>query len=121
VRHTPAVDSLAGRNPGADNPAGRNREVGIRAGRNPAVGSLAGRNPGADTPAVDTRVANSRELAAAVDTPTAGMVVDQAIPAAVQVVRQVVSSPVNAPDVVGHQPILSIGGVFLNVPPLSVE
>jgi hypothetical protein len=47
-------------------------------------------------------------------------VVDQAIRAAVQVGRQVVPSPVNAPDVVAHQSILSSGGVFLNVPPISV-
>jgi hypothetical protein len=48
------------------------------------------------------------------------MVVDQAIRAAVQVGRQVVPSPVNAPDVVAHEPILSTGRVFLNVPPISV-
>jgi hypothetical protein len=65
-------------------------------------------------------VADSRELARTVDTPAAGMVVDQAIQAAVQVGRQVVRSPVNAPDVVAHEPILSTDGVFLNVPPISV-
>ena len=48
------------------------------------------------------------------------MMVGQAIPAVVQVVRQAVSSPVNAPDVVAHEPILSTAGVFLNVQPISV-
>ena len=43
------------------------------------------------------------------------MAVDQAIPAAVPVVREVESSPANAPDVVAHQPILSTDGAFLNV------
>jgi hypothetical protein len=44
------------------------------------------------------------------------MAVDQAIPAEVQVIRQAELSPANAPDVVAHQPILSIDGAFLNVP-----
>ncbi len=44
------------------------------------------------------------------------MAVDQAIPAAVPVVREVVSSPANVPDVVAHQPILSTAEAFLNVP-----
>jgi hypothetical protein len=74
----------------------------------------------ADTPVADIRVADSRRLAQTVDTPAAGMVVDQAIRAAVRVVRQGVPSPVNAPDVVAHEPILSSGGAFLNVPPISV-
>lgn len=46
------------------------------------------------------------------------MGVDQAIPAGVQVVRQVDLSPANAPDVVAHEPILSTGGAFLNVLPI---
>ncbi|SBS74673.1 hypothetical protein MHPYR_20156 [uncultured Mycobacterium sp.] len=94
--------------------------AGIPAGRNSAVDSRAGRirqdrNPGADNPAVDTR-----EPAQTADTPAAGMVVDQANQAAVRVGRQAVRSPVNAPDVVAHEPILSTDGVFLNVPPISV-
>ncbi len=76
----------------ADTPAGRIRVVGIPAARNPAVGTQTGHNR------------------------AAGMVVDQAIPAAVLAVRQAESSPANAPDVVAHQPILSTVGVFLNVP-----
>jgi hypothetical protein len=93
---SPAVGIRAGRNRAGDSPAGRTPEVGIRAGRIRA----------ADNPAADS--------------PAAGMVVDQAIRAAVQVGPQVVPSPVNAPDVVAHEPILSTGGAFLNVPPVSV-
>ncbi len=77
----------------------------------PEVDIRAGRSPAGDTPVADTRAA---------DNPAGGTVVDQAIRVAVQAVRQVVPSPVNAPDVVAHEPILSTGGVFLNVPPISV-
>ena len=104
------MDIPAARNPGVGIPAARNRAVGIRAGRSPVV----------DTRAVGTRVADSRQSAQPVDTPAAGMVVDQAIRAAAPAGRQVESSPDNAPDVVAHEPILSTGGVFLNVPPISV-
>ena len=48
------------------------------------------------------------------------MVVDLAIRVAAQAGQEVESSPDNAPDVVAHEPILSIGEVFLNVPPTSV-
>lgn len=100
---------------------GRNRAADSRAGHSPGAGIRAGRSPGAGrTPAGDTPVADSREPARAVDTPAGGMRVGQAIPVAVQVVRQAVSSPVNAPDVVAHEPILSTAGVFLNVQPISV-
>lgn len=47
------------------------------------------------------------------------MAADQAILAAGRVVREVVPSPDNAPDVVAHEPILSSGRVFLNVPVIS--
>ena len=104
----------------------------IPAGRNRVADSRAGRSPVADIPAVGIRVAGNRagrirvvDIRAGrirvVDTRTgdiraAGMVVDQAIPAAVLMVRQAESSLANALDVVAHQPILSIDRVFLNVP-----
>jgi hypothetical protein len=93
-----------------DTPAGRIPAGDIRVGRIPAV----------DTPAVGTRAADSRPPAQPADTPAAGMVVDQAIRAVAQAGRQVESSPDNAPDVVAHVPILSTGGVFLNVSTISV-
>ena len=96
-----AGGSPAGRTQVADSPAGRSPVAGIRVDRSPVV----------DTPAADTRAGGS---------PVAGTVVDQASQAAVQGGRQAVSSPDNAPDVVAHVPILSTGGVFLNVPPISV-
>jgi hypothetical protein len=71
---------------------------------------------------VDTRAADNREVAQGAPpagTRAGGTVVDQAIRAAVLMVRQVVPSPDNAPDVVAHQPILSSGGAFLNVLPIS--
>jgi hypothetical protein len=71
----------------------------------------------ADTPAAGTRLADSRQPARPVDTPA---VVDQAIRVVARAARQVVWSQVNAPDVVAHEPILSIGGVFLNVRTISV-
>jgi hypothetical protein len=84
--------------------------AGTRAGRNPAADSRAERNPAADTRAADNLLRPLGE----------GTLVDQAIRVAVRAVRQVVPSPVNAPDVVAHEPILSTGGAFLNVPPISV-
>lgn len=47
------------------------------------------------------------------------MAADQAILVAVLAVRLMVCSPDNAPDVVAHEPILSSGRAFLNVPPIS--
>jgi len=104
----------------ADTPEVRIRAAGIPAVRSPAVGIRAGRSPVADTPAAGTRLADSRQPAQPVDTPAAGMVVDQAIRVVARAGRQVVWSQVNAPDVVAHEPILSIGGVFLNVRTISV-
>jgi hypothetical protein len=103
----------------ADTPEVRIRAADIPADRSPAVGIRAGRSPVADTPAAGTRLADSRQPAQPVDTP-AGMVVDQAIRVVARAGRQVVWSQVNAPDVVAHEPILSIGGVFLNVRTISV-
>jgi len=89
------------------------------------VGIRGDRSPAADNRVVDTRVVDSRAAALAVDTPVldtpgAGTAVDQASQAEVRGVREEVSSPANAPDVVAHEPILSISRVFLNVPPISV-
>ncbi|WP_407666399.1 hypothetical protein [Mycobacterium pinniadriaticum] len=81
-------------------------EGGIPVGRMAVAGSRA---PG-------IRVADIRPLAHTVGTRAAGTMADQAI----QAVRQVVPSPGGAPDVVAHEPILSTGGAFLNVPLISV-
>jgi hypothetical protein len=72
-----------------------------------------------ETPVVDTRSADSRQVAQTMDTREAGRAVDQATVAVAPVVRQAAWSPENAPDVVGHEPILSTAGAFLNVLPIS--
>ncbi|OYN79541.1 hypothetical protein CG716_11580 [Mycolicibacterium sphagni] len=93
ARRTPVGDIPADRKPVADNRAGHRRV--------------------AHSPAVDIRAVDNRQAALA-----ARMPVDQAIRAAVRVVRQVVPSPDNAPHVVAHTPILSSAEPFLNVPPI---
>jgi hypothetical protein len=105
VAGTRVADTRVGRSPAVGIPAGRTRAVGIPAGRTRAVG---------------IRAADNRQRVQVADTPVAGTVVDQAILAAVPVVRKEVPSPDSAPDVVAHEPILSTGGSFLNVPPISV-
>jgi len=89
--------------------------VDIRAVDSRGAGSQVARNREGDTRVARNRVADSPVA----DIRVAGMAVDQAIPAAVPVVRQVDSSPANAPDVVAHEPILSTGGAFLNVLPIT--
>ncbi|GAY14167.1 hypothetical protein MSZK_08930 [Mycobacterium sp. shizuoka-1] len=93
----------------------RNPAVGIREARNPAVGSPVGRSRVVDSPAAGNPPADSREQSHTVAGRAAGMAIDQAIRAGVQVALREVPSPDSAPDVVAHEPILAIGGVFLNV------
>ena len=65
----------------------------------------------ADSPAVGSP---HRVLAA--DTAAASAGADRTSPVVAPPGRRAVRSPDNAPDVVAHEPILSTGGVFLNVP-----
>lgn len=73
-----------------------------------------------DSPVAETPVAGIPVQVMTAGTPVARTAADQASPAVDPPGRRVVRSPDNAPDVVAHGPILSIGGVFLNVPRFGV-